>query len=436
MVDPAPAVVDPAPVAEPAAAPAPPVDAAPRATPELASPPPVLGVDDKGFVLKSADETYALKLKGVVQFDGRKYVGDPALRDSDGFLVRKIRPTFEASFLKIADLRFVVDFAEAKVTVVDAYIDIKPKEWLKIRAGKFIAPVGLERAQQDTELAFMERSLTGNLTQTRDVGVVAYADFLGGALHGAAGVVDGAPDGATIDADTNQGKDLIGRIWFRPLRFGDLKQYGEVGIGVAGSFGDRKGQPVKDKTGLSPFRTSGQTSFFQYAWNDMDPTTGVYADGSLRRINPQLFYFNGSFGVLAEYSVSQVRVHRGDDVADLSHQGWHATANYVLGGKATLNGVTVDNRYDSAKDQLGAFEIAAQVAQVTLDADTFPTFSDPGKWARRATGIGAALSWYLSRNLRLSLNYDHTFFKAASQGADTYQRPDEKAVLARTQVLF
>ena len=397
---------------------------------------PVVGVDDKGFVFRSADSSYALKLKGLVAFDGRKYVADPAAVDGDGFLVRKIRPVFEVTVLKLADLRLNLDFAGGQVVVVDAYVDVKPTDWFKIRVGKLTAPVGLERLQQDTELAFIERSLTANLTSVRDVGVQLSLDVAGGLVHTDVALVNGAPDNAMIDFDQNQGKDLAGRVWLQPLRLPSLAGTGELALGVAASTGTRKGQPLRDRTSVAPFRTGGQTVLFQYLSSETVPADIVHALGRHERLNPQLFFYRGGLGVVAEYSVSRQRLVKGAEARRLTHRAWHGTLSYVFGGKATLTGAVVGNRFDTAQGRLGALELAARYGEITFDSDAFPVFADPLRSAGKARGVSGAASWYLSRNLRLSANYEQTFFVASDAGAGLYRRPDEKVVLGRTQFVF
>jgi phosphate-selective porin OprO/OprP len=397
---------------------------------------PVVGVDGKGFAFTSADGSYALKLKGLVAFDGRKYIGDPAAVDGDGFLVRKIRPIFEVTLLKIADVRLNLDFANSSIAVIDAYVDIKPTSWFKVRVGKFVGPVGLERLQNDPELAFVERSLTANLTSVRDVGVQATLDAAGGVVHTDFGLFDGAPDNVNIDLDSNQGKDLAARLWLQPLRLSALAGHGDLGFGISGSTGTRKGQANAARTSLAPYRTTGQTVFFEYLTSTTVAADNVFASGRHTRINPQLFYYFKGLALEGEYSLSRQNVVKGTSVARLDHHAWHGQVEYIFGGNATLNGAQVTNPWDPAHGKYGALELAFRYSEIKLDDATFPTFADPARSAGKARGVSGAVSWYLSRNLRLAFDYEQTFFRATSAGEGVYARQDEKVVLARTQVVF
>ena len=46
------------------------------------------------------------------------------------------------------------------MVVFDAYADIHPAPFVRLRAGKIKAPLGLERLQGDQDLALLERALT------------------------------------------------------------------------------------------------------------------------------------------------------------------------------------------------------------------------------------------------------------------------------------
>jgi phosphate-selective porin OprO/OprP len=398
-----------------------------------AASPPVAGFGDKGFLLRSPDGGFALKIKGLVAFDGRAYGGDPSLSASDGFVVRKLRPIFEATVLEWADVRFMPDFAGSKAVVVDAFIDVRPAPWFRLRAGKLIAPVGLERNQQDSELALVERSLTANLSQVRDIGVVAYLDPWAGLVHLEVGVVNGGPDNANLDNDTNEGKDAVGRLLVQPFKLPALGHLGALAVGISGSTGVHRGSPSAANSGLGTFVTPGQNTYFSYLASATDPTAVAYADGLHRRLDPQAFYYVGPFGILAEYALSQQRVTRNGTSARLTHRAWHSTASFVIGGKPSLNGVSVTDRFAPSEGHFGALELAARFGQFTLDDATFPIFADATKSARKAQELAAGASLYFNRNFKVSLDYDQTTFEAFGAAA---ARPDERLFIGRTQFLF
>ena len=63
-----------------------------------------------GFALVSPDKQAELKLRGLLQFDGRFGLDDD--KDADTFLFRRVRPTLEGKLGKAA-FRFTPEFANA-----------------------------------------------------------------------------------------------------------------------------------------------------------------------------------------------------------------------------------------------------------------------------------------------------------------------------------
>lgn len=126
---------------------------------------PVVKASEKGFGLESADGKNVIKLRGLLQADYRSFqngASDVRNRsnqragslDANGFhdandtgLLRRVRPTIEATLLGKYDFRFTPDFGNGGAQVVDAYIDARLNPAFKIRAGKYKPFVGLERLQ-------------------------------------------------------------------------------------------------------------------------------------------------------------------------------------------------------------------------------------------------------------------------------------------------
>ena len=52
---------------------------------------------------------------------------------------------------------------------------------------------------------------------------------------------------------------------------------------------------------------------------------------------------------------------------------------------------------------------------------------------QRATAYGLGLNWYLNNNVRFTTDFDETTF---DKGASSGDRPNEKVVISRAQLLF
>src|SRR5262249_25423120 len=160
-------------------------------------------------------------------------------------------------------------------TVLDAYLDIHPRPWFRLRAGKLKTPVGLERLQSDADLPIVERALDQNLSSQRDVGALAWGDVAGGVVQYIAGIVNGTADTTAADPDLDHAKAFLGRLFVQPFAAPALRDLGALGFGVAAQSGNRKGRLptavsglpiplVAAQTGLAGFRTFGQNTFFSY----------------------------------------------------------------------------------------------------------------------------------------------------------------------------
>src|SRR5437660_952971 len=74
----------------------------------------------------------------------------------------------------------------------------------------------------------------------RDIGILALGDLMGGVVSYAGGVVNGVPDGTPADLDTNDGKDLVGRVVVKPLTRSPSHPLAGLGVALAASTGTQQ----------------------------------------------------------------------------------------------------------------------------------------------------------------------------------------------------
>ena len=119
----------------------------------------------------SATKTFfQVRLRGLIQADARAYFDTATTALPDQFLMRRVRPIIEGTVADIVDYKIVPDFGQGSALLYDAYIDLRPFRWVALRVGKFKTPFGLERLQNDANMAFMERGLPLMLVPDRDIG--------------------------------------------------------------------------------------------------------------------------------------------------------------------------------------------------------------------------------------------------------------------------
>lgn len=374
-----------------------------------------------GFVIQSADGDNRLQIGVTLQTDGRFAVdaGEPP-PFTDTFVMRKARPTFSGRVSKYFDFKLMPELAGGSTQLLDAYFDIRLSPKFRIRSGKDKTPVGYELLLGDSTLIFPERSVVSQLVPNRDVGFQAQGDLAGGKLLYSGGVFNGQPvDGSssTTDADTNDGKDLAGRIVVLPF-----KSAGPPTPFLA-NFGFHLGGSTGNETGALPsYRTSAGQVIFAYA--------STTADGRRNRISPAVFLYANRFGAYAEYARTRQDVLHDGAHTTIVNDAWQVTASYVLTGETTSDrGVRPRAPFDPARGQWGAVQIAARYGELTFDDEIFPAglaTPESVRWVRQAT---AGVNWYLTNYIKLYGTFERSSFNDGSRDA-------ENAIIFRTQLAF
>src|SRR5688572_27805595 len=405
----------------------------------------------QGFRIQSADAANVVRLRGVLQFDGRRYLDDITPPTADTWILRRVRPTLEGTLNGLYDFRFTPDFAGGRSIILDAFVTARLKPWAVVTAGKFKVPVGLERLVSATDLRFIERALPTSLVPNRDLGLQLGGDIAGGLVNYSVGYFNGVSDGGssdgntpTADAENDTKGDWAARVFFQPFLNSDNFALRGLGFGIAGTYVNSTGNTTT--TLLPGYRTPGQQTFFSYrgttaASGTTPAVNGTFADGERLRWTPQAYYSIGSFGVLGEYvnvsqEVSRVTPTAGTRSDKLDNTAWHVQfAWFATGEDESFRGYTPQTIFDSSKGTWGALELVARYHELDIDDDAFVgganSFANPASSASKASAWGVGVNWYLSQNYKWSLNYDVTRFDG---GAAIGDRPDEKAVFTRFAV--
>ncbi len=400
----------------------------------------IVTAEEAGLGISSADRAYQVRIHGQLQVDGRRFFGDSSLRDADTFLVRRARPTIEVTLAGLADALITPDFAGGSLQLFDAFIDVHPWRWLRLRAGKFKPPVGLERLQSDNVLVFTERALDQDLSAQRDVGAQLWGDVAGGIVRYEAAIFNGAPDAALNDLDSSYSKSLAGRVFVQPFAHPALRGWGRLGVGFAAETGSEKGSATIANgavtgTWLPTFKSIGQNTIFSYLTSTTDATQTVTALHRHTRLNPQLYYYFGPAGLEAEYLHERQAVDKSGTGAILKNSAGHVTIAYVIGGQRTYEGPRLTHPFSLAQGTLGALELGARYNWLDIDGAAFPTFADPAQSVAKAKAFGFAANWYLTQSLRFAASYDQTKFTGGAQGTGgPADRKTEKVLIGRLQV--
>jgi len=394
---------------------------------------PVISASRDGFSIRSADNAFSLRIKGYVHSDGRYFLSDSLKPGTTQFLLRRVRPIFEATVFKIYDVRIMPDFGAGTTVLQDAYIEARFAPGFRVRSGKYKPPVGLERLQSATDIVFAERGLPTNLVPNRDVGFQVAGDLFQGRVSYAAALMNGVPDVSLGDGDNNDDKDLAGRIFFTPFRNSNGNLLQNLGFGVSGTLGNQVGTPTTTGAGLAGYRTAGQATFFAFRNNNaLNGTT--MADGRITRVSPQANYYAGRFGFMGEYVKTKHRVSLNGVVETIPVEAWQVVGTFGLfGGSPSFRGINPKKAFDPKAGGWGALELAVRYGRLTVGDEAFPVYADSTTSARQASGVGIGLNWYLNRNVKLVTSYEQTRFKA---GAATGNREKESVLFSRVQFSF
>jgi phosphate-selective porin OprO/OprP len=384
---------------------------------------PKLTAGKDGFVLQSSSGDYRLQLRGYVHFDGRFFPSDEGKLAVDNFLLRRVRPIFAGTVGRHFEFQIMPDFGMGTTVLQDAWLDVNYSPKLRVRVGKLKSPVGLERLQSATAITFVERAYPTALVPNRDVGVMLHGELAGGVLAYAAGLFDGAPDGGSVDLDLADGKDLAGRVFLSPWKRSDSALKG-LGFGIGGTTGRQTGA-------LPAYRTGGQVSLLTIA-------PGVTYDGTRNRLSPQLSFYTGRFGLMAEYAWSESWVQKAatETRTQFIGEAWQATATLTLTGEpASYAGVRPREAFEPGTGKWGALELAARANGIEVGTEALRDgILEQARSARRAFAWAVGLNWTLSRNLKQTVDFERTTFTGGAEGGA--DRPAENALFVRSQISF
>ena len=281
----------------------------------------------------------------------------------DTFAFRRLRPYLRGRFSRRFEFYLNPDFAGGTLVVQDAYVDTIFSPAFRIRAGKGKTPFGLERLHSASNLLFFERALPTALVPNRDLGIQVLGDISGGVVSYLAGVMNGVPDGGSADLDTNDGKDVSGRLVVRPFNKIATSPLRGLGLAISGSTGRQTGAGA-----LPTFRTQSlQQPYFSYS--------GASADGVR---TPVL-----AAGLLLLQGVRRLRRVRAHEDAGPEGTSFEKTSRttpgrspdrIVLTGEAATDagaGVRPRANFDFGNGHLGAFQIAARYHALKVDERAF-----------------------------------------------------------------
>jgi phosphate-selective porin OprO and OprP len=400
---------------------------------------PVLAGWDNGFILRSPDDQFKLRITGQLQSDYRGYLDGGDSADLPTFLVRRARLGIEATVLQYYEFRLLPDFGRGESRIQDAYLNIHYWDEGQFEAGKFKQPFSLEQLIQDRFVPTIERSMIDQLVPSRDVGLMIHGQKLfGDRLDYGISVYDGLRDS---DLDTDRNREAAARGVIRPFRNVGLPDWiAAFQLGASVSIGQDEGV-----LGQAIYRTPANVPWFQFASN-------VRPDGRRVRFSPEVAYIYGPLSLSAQ-TYDETRSLRAPAIGkvpaadvDLSARGYYLMATCLLTGEErTSLSQAIDplSPFDPVNGLhgFGALELVGRVSRLDFDAPTpaeFLRLVDPARTAAWATEVTTGFNWYLNRFVRVQFNWEYAQFgNRVRLGTGPGGRIDhQNSYLTRVQLVF
>ncbi len=385
--------------------------------------------DDNGLRFKALDGNLDAQLGGRFLLHGRFLDKDTDEQtNADTFFVRQARLEVEGILFREWDFKVQADFptgttSSTSGTLQDAWIGWKGVPEFAIRFGQAKVPFSQEETCSTRFIDFVERSLLNRLTPQRDVGFFAYGKIAVGFFEWEAAFYNG--NGRSL-TDSNDSKDYAARLRLNPFKTSEAAALKGLRVGVAGTFGDHN-NTLADVTTVST-----ATRFV-----DFDGT--VANDGDLARLGGELSWLVGPFGLRAEWVEADIDVNEPTATSgETEASAWYAQATFLLTGedKTLETRIAPKAPFSPKEGTFGAWELGVRLSSLEFDDEIVSNaWVTPANTSDEARELVVGLNGYLTRNVRLMLNYVRDDFDDdITVGSDTFD--SQNAFLMRFQVDF
>ena len=394
----------------------------------------------KGFYIRSPDKAFSLRFTGQIQADYREYLNTKDRTDIDTFLLRRARFGLEATLFQYYEFRFLPDFGQGTTIVQDAYMNVHYWDAVQFEIGRFKQPISYEQLIQDRYVPTLERSIIDQLVPARDLGAMVHGeDVFNNRLDYGLSVSNGEINGNSTDL--NDHKDVDGRIAIRPLNSPDLPGFLHYfQVGVSSGFGI-------EQEAMSPatLKMPDTVPFLNF-------NSTVRADGIRTRLCPELAYFYGPFGFLAQYYDEHQDMRPSATGAGYQYLTDVPFTGYVFLATMFLTGETRTTWSEQIfplrpfdprcpVSQPGAWELVARVSRLDV-GDVFnpgnAQLVNPAKNSNEAMEFTLGFNWYFNGWVRIQFNYEHDMFgqPVALGSLPENDLKSQDSVFTRFQIIF
>lgn len=358
-------------------------------------------------------------VRGIVQFDAASYDEKRGANDlNSGTNFRRARLGVEGTFAKDWNYALTGEFGGSgseSAVLNQAYVEYagwKPGGVpVRVRAGAWATPVGLEDATSNTEAAFIERAAAPELA--RNVaggdGRTGFGVFANGERWYASGVLTGAVAGTPAAPEFDEQIGYIGRVAFSPL--GDKDWAVHVGGNISGVLRTAD-------TGAGAVRTRQlrlrERPELRVDGTRLVDTGNINADGATV-YGAELGFNYKNLQVAAEaFRVDIDRI----GASNPSFDGWYVQGVWSVTGEQRawssqsggFKGIKPKANFNPAEGSWGAVEIAGRYSVLDLDDNAgLRGAATPAGGIRggEQTIVTAAVNWHPNAVVRFQLQYQH-----------------------------
>lgn len=360
--------------------------------------------DHRGITIRG--DEYRLRIDGRLHLD-QVWVEDDLTVFQDEFQVRRGRLT---ASLKIGDrIRMKVDreLASRNPGWRNLWASYDVTDDVRVTVGNYSAPLLGENLKSSNDIKLTERSLSSSLAPNFLTGGGVAWSTRHWSLSGG---VFGNPLSFDVDNPRDDGRSLIGRAVFAPVK--KKREVVHLAAGI-----ERR---TLDDLAISRERAIPEFGLDFTRFVDTGNLDGV--EGFTTGI-AEAGYARGPFMVHGQYLHRQVDA---PGLADPVFSGWSIESAFVLTGErqrySVRSGAFTGIRPD--RDGFGAVELAARVGAIDLTDGLV----DGGEQLNASVG----LNWYVSRNVRFMINGVHADVARNRRG----QEETANAVTIRAQLAF
>jgi phosphate-selective porin OprO/OprP len=376
----------------------------------------------------SADNgAFKFAARSIVQFDAAQYSVKPLRSDNDlssGTNFRRARLGIDGSAYNDWNFALWAEFGGSggeAAALNQAYIEYAglkpfgPNVTVRLRAGAWATPAGLEDATSKTEELFLERAAVAETVRGLDAGDgrTGFGVFTAGNRWYFSGVFTGKVVGAPTTPVYGQQEGYLTRLAFNPLHGKDYDVH--VGGSVQGVI---RPADVAAGSAVNQTLSIGERPELRVDGTKLVNTGNIVAKG-LTTYGAELgasFHNVYAAGEWYRIDVDRTAVGAGVSPFNPTFTGWYGQAAWTLTGErhewsssnGGFGGIRPLHPFDPKKNTWGAWELAARYSVLNLNdragsAGSAAPLGGIRGGEQKITTVG--LNWYPNRVLRFLLDY-------------------------------